>query len=138
LGCRLIHPQSRFMQGMMVMSTSLLVYTAIIVPVQLCIWTYDDPCIIFPTLPFDIAVDAFFLVEVLVQFFVGTHNHEQEYIDDWRHVASAYLMSIFGFWFDSVTSIPWSFMDLHFYMLCARLDMLPGVPIWLYSEQHIR
>jgi hypothetical protein len=47
---------------MTVASTCLLVYTAVIVPVQLCIWSYDDPCNIFPTLPFDIAVDAFFLV----------------------------------------------------------------------------
>jgi hypothetical protein len=47
---------------MLVTSSVLLVYTAVIVPAQICIWNYDDPCSIFPTLPFDIAVDAFFLV----------------------------------------------------------------------------
>ncbi len=26
-------------------------------------WNYDNPCHIFPTLPFDIVVDSFFLVE---------------------------------------------------------------------------
>ena len=41
----------------------LLFYTAIIVPVQICLWNYDDPCNIFPTLPFDIVVDTFFLVD---------------------------------------------------------------------------
>ncbi len=38
-------------------------------------------------------------------------------MDDWRHIAAAYLFSVFGFWFDSVTSIPWSYMDLHLYMV---------------------
>ena len=47
---------------MMMMSAILLVYTAIVVPVQICIWSYDDPCNMFPTLPFDVAVDVFFLV----------------------------------------------------------------------------
>ncbi len=60
-------------------------------------------------------------LEVLVQFFVGVHGGEQEYIDDWSHVATAYLTSIFGFWFDSVTSIPWSFIDLHFYVVGSGL-----------------
>jgi hypothetical protein len=58
-------------------------------------------------------------VEVFVQFFVGIYDHELEYVDDWRRVALAYLKSVFGFWFDSVTSIPWSFMDLHFYMVLS-------------------
>ncbi len=44
------------------MSASLLVYTAIVVPVQICMWSYDDPCNMFPTLLFDVAVDIFFLV----------------------------------------------------------------------------
>ena len=56
-------------------------------------------------------------VEVLVQFFVGMYDHQQEYVDDWRRIGLAYFMSASGFWFDSVTSIPWSFMDLHFYMV---------------------
>ncbi len=55
---------SMFRAGMTITSVTLLVYTAIIVPVQLCIWSYEDPCSIFPTLHFDIAVDAFFLVFV--------------------------------------------------------------------------
>ena len=28
---------------------------------QLCMWDYDDPCSIFPTLRFDAFVDTFFL-----------------------------------------------------------------------------
>jgi hypothetical protein len=47
---------------MLCMSGILLVYTAVIVPVQLCLWSYDDPCNYFPTLFFDVFVDSFFLV----------------------------------------------------------------------------
>ncbi len=44
------------------MSAMLLLYTAIIAPVQICFWSYDDPCNKFPTLYFDVYVDAFFVV----------------------------------------------------------------------------
>ena len=47
---------------MLLLSGMLLFYTAAIVPVQICMWNYDDPCNIFPTLHFDIIVDTFFLV----------------------------------------------------------------------------
>ena len=40
----------------------LLVYSSIIIPVQLCMWDYDDQCNMFPTLYFDIIVDSFFVV----------------------------------------------------------------------------
>ncbi len=42
----------------------LLVYTAIIAPVQICLWNDDDPCSRIPTLFFDAAVDIFFLVHI--------------------------------------------------------------------------
>ena len=48
--------------GMNICSTVLLFYTAVIVPVQILIWNYDDPCVMFPTLYFDILVDFFFMV----------------------------------------------------------------------------
>jgi hypothetical protein len=40
----------------------LLLYTAVVAPVQICMWNYEDPCNKFPTLYFDVFVDAFFLV----------------------------------------------------------------------------
>ena len=48
--------------GMSMISASLLLYTAVIVPVQILMWSYDDPCVMFPTLYFDMFVDAFFIV----------------------------------------------------------------------------
>ena len=47
---------------MLFLSGFLLLYTSAVVPVQICLWDYDDPCNIFPTLFFDVAVDSFFLV----------------------------------------------------------------------------
>ena len=35
-------------------------YTAVIVPVQICLWDYSNSCNKFPTLYFDVLVDAFF------------------------------------------------------------------------------
>ncbi len=48
----------------MSLSGLLLFYTALIAPVQICLWNYDDACNIFPTLYFDVAVDSFFVVRV--------------------------------------------------------------------------
>ncbi len=43
------------------------------------------------------------------------------YIDNWRLVAARLCMSATGIWFDIVTSIPWSFMDLHSYQVTLLL-----------------
>uniref|UniRef100_A0A7S0MT42 Ion transport domain-containing protein n=1 Tax=Cryptomonas curvata TaxID=233186 RepID=A0A7S0MT42_9CRYP len=40
------------------------------------------------------------------------------YRDDFIISLKRNLSSITGFWFDCVTSIPWSYMDLHFYLAC--------------------
>jgi hypothetical protein len=45
-------------------SGCLLIYTAMVAPVQLCLWDYDNPCNKFPTLYFDVFVDIYFLVRV--------------------------------------------------------------------------
>ena len=41
-----------------------LLYSAVVVPFQICMWDYSDPCNVFPTLRLDIVVDSFFLVIV--------------------------------------------------------------------------
>ena len=51
--------------------------------------------------------------EVVFQFFVGTFDNTGTYVDDLRIVASKYIMSFSGFWFDTVTSVPWSYLDLY-------------------------
>ena len=49
---------------MMVFNALFLVYTGVVAPLQICLWSYEDPCNKFPTLYFDVFVDCFFLVEL--------------------------------------------------------------------------
>ena len=56
-------------------------------------------------------------VDVALQFFVGVFTEDLEYVDDWRIVFVKTFTSISGFWFDSFTSIPWSFLDLQLYLV---------------------
>ena len=49
--------------GQLFISGMLLLYTALVAPVQVFVWELDEvDCIPVPTLYFDIAVDIFFLV----------------------------------------------------------------------------
>ena len=47
---------------MIFISAILLLYSAVVVPFQICMWDYSDPCNTFPTLRFDMFVDTFFMV----------------------------------------------------------------------------
>ena len=51
--------------------------------------------------------------EIVVQFFVGKYYKEMYYMDDIPWIFKSNLMSPSGFWFDCVTSIPWSCLDFH-------------------------
>ncbi len=48
--------------GQLLISGLLLLYTALLSPVQVCMWDYSDPCNTFPTLGFDVFIDCFFVV----------------------------------------------------------------------------
>lgn len=50
-------------------------------------------------------------------FFVGYFRQDTTYCDSKRIVALRQLRSPFAFWFDSVTSIPWSYFDLETYLV---------------------
>ncbi len=58
-------------------------------------------------------------MDVLTQFFVGVYTEDLVYIDDWQTVVLMTFKSVSGFWFDSFTSIPWSFLDLQLYMVLS-------------------
>jgi hypothetical protein len=45
------------------------------------------------------------------------YTEDMMYIDNWRIVAAKLCLSTTGIWFDIMTSIPWSFMDLHSYLV---------------------
>jgi hypothetical protein len=50
-------------------------------------------------------------VEIGLNFLVGFWNDDGEYIDSPAAVAQHYAGSIFRFWFDITTSVPFSFID---------------------------
>jgi hypothetical protein len=139
-GNSIIHPHSLFMQVELLFSGLLLVYTAIIAPVQICMWEYEDPCNIFPTMYFDVFVDAFFLAETLLMFFVGFYCPDQTYIHSLPHVITRYLSTPTLFWFDAVTSIPFSCLDLAAYQNQCKVitvDGLETVPTSLTGESRV-
>ena len=51
---------------MLFVSGLLLFYTAVVVPVQIFMWDYADPCHVFPTFYLDLFVDSYFLVGLAV------------------------------------------------------------------------
>jgi hypothetical protein len=57
--------------------------------------------------------------EVFIQFFVGVFDERLGYIDDPKEIAMRNLTSFTSFWFDCVTSIPWSYIDMHQYLVHA-------------------
>ncbi len=56
-------------------------------------------------------------MEAFVQFFLGRYSEDLTYEDDLLVSLQRNLTSVSGFWFDCVTSIPWSYMDLHQYLV---------------------
>ncbi len=56
-------------------------------------------------------------IEVVLHFFIGFYDSADKYIDDIRTIVLKSLMALGGFWFDCITSLPWSFMDLYAYQV---------------------
>jgi hypothetical protein len=56
-------------------------------------------------------------VEAFSQFFIGYYKIDMTYEDNLAVCIARNLSSFSGFWFDCVTSIPWSYMDMHFYLV---------------------
>ncbi len=62
-----------------------------------------------------LTIVIFLQFEVLTQFFMGKLDDSDRYCDEHRLVAFRYCTSFGGFWFDFITSLPWSFNDLYSY-----------------------
>ncbi len=60
---------------------------------------------------------VFFQFEAFIQFFLGTYDMDMNYIDDFAWIVKKNLFSFNGFWFDCLTSIPWSCFDLVEYLV---------------------
>lgn len=107
----IISPSSPFAQFVLYISTLLLLYTGLVVPIVVAFfWDNPDPCWRNPLLPFDMFVDTFFLCEILINFRKGTHVGGI-YTQDAKVIAWQYIKGDLPF--DVFTSIPVSFLE-HF------------------------
>jgi hypothetical protein len=75
-------------------------------------------------------------MEVMYQFFVGTFDETGTYVDEFHVVASNYLLSYSGFWFDAVTSVPWSYLDYYSYRV--RTQNAAQCVLMFYLKQLMR
>ncbi len=57
--------------------------------------------------------------EIVTQFFIGYFDGNGAYVDDIFSVVARYGLSVSNFGFDSITSLPWSFLDYWAYQACT-------------------
>jgi len=119
-GSKLVHPRSPFASSWLMISANLLLYSCLcsafyvgfLWQTTLCDW---PP----PTLHFDMMVDLFFLLEIVLNFFTGV-TIAGEYSDDMSKVTFRYLMNG-GFILDLATSIPVSWVEWSLLMQCQAM-----------------
>lgn len=49
--------------------------------------------------------------EIFCQFFIGYYDKNGAYVDEMGLVARKYCKSFTAFWFDIITSLPWTYLD---------------------------
>ena len=119
IASRMISPVSPFCIGWTIFTAIFLAYTAIVTPPVIAYCWNDPPCAPVPTLEFEVAIDIFFLLDIIVQFNIGVRVGGA-YIDDRKEVAWLYFTG--AFLFDVVTSVPVSFFELAAYNMCFKVS----------------
>ena len=128
---RLIYPLSPFGIGWVSLTAIFLAYTAIATPAMISLHWLDPQCSTIPTLPFDAALDCFFILDICLNFGTGVYAGGV-YYDRRRAVALMYLKG--SFLFDLVTSFPVSFFELSAAAVCARAQVSD---IYIYGTLHV-
>ena len=128
---RLIYPLSPFGIGWVSLTAIFLAYTAIATPAMISLHWLDPQCSTIPTLPFDAALDCFFILDIFLNFGTGVYAGGV-YYDRRRAVALMYLKG--SFLFDLVTSFPVSFFELSAAAVCARAQVSD---IYIYGTLHV-
>ncbi len=77
-------------------------------------------------------------MEIGLNFLVGYWNGEGEYVDSPSAVAKHYVGSIFRFWFDITTSVPFSFIDYNVAMVSLQPQLsriaLAYMHLWTFYQ----
>ena len=116
---RMIHPSSVFSQGVAIMSSLLLVYSAVVTPVLIGFFTNQPECFQHDTLIVDMFADIFFMLEILLNLCTGA-TVDGEYCDDWKRVWWRYFTT--NLLFDCSTSIPVAWIEWAGLQQCQLLD----------------
>ena len=107
----LIHPDSVFHTACVYISVGMCLYLAIVVQVEVAfLWDVDLCGEGLPTETWDIIVDLWFILEILLTFVTGVYA-DGCYYDDMRTVAVKYIGSG-GFFFDLLTSVPETLIEI--------------------------
>ena len=112
----LILPLSNFGVNWIFLTSLFLGYTAIVTPWMVSFYWLEQECDPLPTLPIDIVLDCFFIIDIFVHFNTAIMVNG-ELVDKRWLVAKSYLQG--WFIFDVATSIPVSFVEL---AVLARCD----------------
>ena len=59
---------------------------------------------------------------MVIHLFTGIINGVENYVDDPMEVLHRKLTSLSGFWFDFVTSLPWSYLDYNALLVCIAFS----------------
>ena len=116
---KLIHPLSPFGLTWIAITAIFLAYTALVTPPMIAFQWLDAECAQVPTLPLDVLLDCFFIVDVILNFNTGVLTMG-EYVDDRWKVAKMYLKG--SFFFDCFTSFPVSFFELVTAQACKEIQ----------------
>ncbi len=116
---KLIHPLSPFGLTWIAITAIFLAYTALVTPPMIAFHWLDAECAEVPTLPLDVLLDCFFIVDVILGFNTGVLTMG-EYVDDRWKVAMMYLKG--SFVFDCFTSFPVSFFELVTAQVCKEIQ----------------
>ena len=89
---KLLHPDFPFVQYFNIISTFLLIYVALVVQVEVGFFWQEGLCQGEKGAMqyFDVFVDCFFILEILLKFFTGVFV-EGQYIDEYSTVACTYI-----------------------------------------------
>ncbi len=104
-------------------------YTAILVPVQLSFWSSRNVCSPYPLLKFDIFIDCWFMFEFLLRGFIGEYI-DGKYVDEFWHLLAHRSSDSFHSIIDAISAFPFSVVS--YSILVVRIDMF-GTLVHIHS-----
>mmetsp|Transcript_7611 Transcript_7611/g.18673 ORF Transcript_7611/g.18673 Transcript_7611/m.18673 type:complete len:652 (-) Transcript_7611:91-2046(-) len=116
---KLINPGSPFAIVWVLLTTVFLLYTAFWTPVSVSFYWNLDVCEPLPTLEFDVFIDCWFSIDLIMNFIMGVYS-DGNYEDSFRAVAKKYIQGMFVF--DLCTTVPVGLIEYVMLLGCVEGD----------------